>query len=309
MRTSWDWICRVLGHLSNVLDWFRPLVVRWRGGEPSRGQLDKTGLVQGAKPVVLGRYPDAVCLVRYPSLAHTLWRAQELTLFDRHRHLLGEPLADFGCGDGSFGSVLFPGIAFGIDNDPEALAACGNHPAYRQQVLATLNHIPLPTASVGSLVANSVMEHTLAPEALLGEIARVIRPGGVFMMTVPLMGFARHLSHYFGSYQSRRINQAYHHHNLWEESQWLDGLERQGLEPFVSTQYQGPVFTFVYHMLRLAGERGLGASSGFQEWFWKKIELKAVAMVRASVHGVHDGANLFVVARRGGFPASGQGNR
>lgn len=293
-----DLFYRIVGRVSNVLDLVRPLMVRLLGGKRRSDGHDKTGLVQGGRLVVLERFPGDVCLVRYGSLAHTLWRAQELTLIDRHRKYFEKPLADFGCGDGSFGAALFSKIDFGIDNDPEALTSCARQKAYENRILGSETKIPLPSGFLGSVVANSVLEHTRQPEASLAEISRLLRPGGFFVMTVPLLGFSRHLARYFGMTQSRKVNREYHHYTLVEAETWIQWLALAGFDVVVVRLYQGPTFTFWYRMLRLVGERGLGIIPSLQERIWQWASSKIVDRVRASVKGDKDGANLFVVARR-----------
>lgn len=289
---------QVVGRLSTLCDLLRPLAVRIRGEKRVSDGHDKTGLVQGERRVHLEHFPGEICLVRYGSLAHTLWRAQELTLIHRHRKFLERPLADYGCGDGSFGAALFSEIDFGIDNDLEALGFCDRHPSYVSRVLSLRDRVPLPTGSLGSVLANSVMEHTLHPEVWLKEISRLIRPGGVFMMTVPLLGFARHLARYFGWKESRRVNKEYHHYNLLEADQWLEWLRAFEFDPTVVLQYQPPSFSFWYRMLRLVEERGSGAFPGVQDRLWRWSRPKLLNMIGESVVGIKDGANLFVVARR-----------
>jgi SAM-dependent methyltransferase len=293
-----DVIRQLTGRASICFDLLLSLKQKLRGAKRKNDGYDKTGLVQGSRPLALEYFPGNVCLVRYESLAHTFWRAQELTLLNRHRAYLERPLADFGCGDGSFGASLFSKIDFGIDNDPEALAACQRQKAYGQGVLVSGLSIPLPSSSLGSVFANSVLEHTLEPETWFSEIGRLLRPGGVFMMTVPVLNFARHLTRYFGLSQSQKINRDYHHNNLVEPEKWLQSLERNQMDPFLVKLYQGPLFTYYYRMLRLVGPQGTGMIPFFQDWVWKKFNPKMVKMVEESVAGAEGGANLFVVARR-----------
>lgn len=174
-----DFAYQVAGRFSTVCDLVRPLILRLRGGGHVVDGHDKTGLVQGSRSARLEHFPGEICLVRYGSLAHTFWRAQELTLIHRHRNLLDRPLADFGCGDGSFAAALFSEVEFGIDNDSEALKVCGRQKAYLQRVLSSDEKVPLSSGPLGSVLANSVMEHTLNPEVWLKEISRLIRPGGL----------------------------------------------------------------------------------------------------------------------------------
>jgi SAM-dependent methyltransferase len=48
-------------------------------------------------------------------------------------------------------------------------------------------HIPLPDHTVDCAMATEVLEHCPAPEAVLREIRRVLKPGGVFFFTVPFL--------------------------------------------------------------------------------------------------------------------------
>jgi len=289
---------RAVGRLSNALNVFRPLMVRLRGeGRKSRGRFDKTGLVEGQRAVEILQFGEGVYLARYESLAHSLWRSQELTLVQRHKDLLQRPLVDFGCGDGSFAAAIFDAVDFGLDNDPEALDLCRRRQVYRKVALVS-NGIPLPTGEAGGVLANSVLEHTNDLDGTLREISRVTRQGGILILTVPIAGFARHLARFFGRREERRVNREHHHRHLFEVEEWLGILENHGFEPFVKTQYQSAEFTFWYRILRIAGKRGLGASSRIQNWLWNMAKPKMVELVRSSVRGVSDGANVFIVARK-----------
>lgn len=48
--------------------------------------------------------------------------------------------------------------------------------------------LPFPDAAFDAVVAIEVLEHTRAPYRVLGEIAHVLRPGGVFVFSVPNVG-------------------------------------------------------------------------------------------------------------------------
>jgi len=54
--------------------------------------------------------------------------------------------------------------------------------------LGEMTHLPLPNESVGCVVANMVLHHAPDPAAVLGEIRRVLTPGGLLL----LADLARH---------------------------------------------------------------------------------------------------------------------
>jgi SAM-dependent methyltransferase len=95
------------------------------------------------------------------------------------------PVLDIGCGDGHFGSVLFPdGADAGLDPGMADLAEARSRGIYRLLVAADSGEMPFPSASFGSVVSNCVFEHIPDVERTVLEIARVLRPGGVFACTV-----------------------------------------------------------------------------------------------------------------------------
>jgi SAM-dependent methyltransferase len=116
----------------------------------------------------------------------------------RHRWLVGllraEPdsrVLDLGCGTGNSLRVLAPsvrdGLAIGVDLLSEALrltAEALGRSAPAGLVRADLKH-PLPFADVSfdRVLCHNVLEFLPDPEALLREAHRVLRPGGLFVLS------------------------------------------------------------------------------------------------------------------------------
>lgn len=261
------------------------------GPPPARDALDRTGILvdPGARPRTLLRTRDLL-FADYESPAHTLWRAQELSLFLRHRGLIERPLLDFGCGDGSFASALYDEIDVGVDLDPDALRIARSLNLY-----GSLLTSPAQSPPVRTVIANSVMEHLDDPDGVLRDVARVLSPGGRFVATITLADFAAHVTRWFGRAESDRLNAQYCHRTLESAEAWLARLRRAGFDIELARRYQPPRFTFWYWTARALGPRALGRVIRRPTRFLAPMMARCV---RRSIRPTPDGANLFVVARR-----------
>jgi SAM-dependent methyltransferase len=97
----------------------------------------------------------------------------------------GKRVLDLGCRSGALTRHFLEGNSVvGLDVDPAALdkaAALGIEPV-RANVEEPL---PFEDASFDVVVAGELFEHLQVPDALVGEIRRVLRPGGVLAGSVP----------------------------------------------------------------------------------------------------------------------------
>jgi SAM-dependent methyltransferase len=112
-------------------------------------------------------------------------RPEREALFKRY---IGGPdrrVLDLGCRDGALTQAFLPGNeVVGIDADQDALAEAAKlgietHWADLDQPLE------LPNDRFDVVVAGELLEHLRDPQALVGEIRRVLRPGGTFVASVP----------------------------------------------------------------------------------------------------------------------------
>jgi SAM-dependent methyltransferase len=102
----------------------------------------------------------------------------------------GKRVLDVACGEG-YGTALLSRHAAsitGVDVSDKAIAhASATYASLPNATFtcASCTDMPLPAASVDLVVSFETLEHIDAHEAFLGEIARVLAPGGVLLMSCP----------------------------------------------------------------------------------------------------------------------------
>jgi SAM-dependent methyltransferase len=164
---------------------------------------------------------------------------------------LPRPILDIGAGDGHFASVTYPeALDVGVDPHFPSLVEAGGRAAYHWRVQADAAHLPHATASFGSAISNSVLEHIFQLDAVLSEVGRVLRPGAPFAITVPNPGYRADLSlpaslHRLGLHRPAEAYRAWFMRmsrtwNLLDERGWQDKLSAAGFEIVNSQRYFSP---------------------------------------------------------------------
>lgn len=181
-----------------------------------------------------------------PSFA--LWRAVELRLLATES--FPEPILDIGCGNGQFARFLFgPGReTIGLDLDWGDLRQAHRLGAYRAVLRADATALPFADAAFGSILANCVLEHIPDDEAVIAEAARVLRPGGRLVFTVPAPGLKGCLSMperlrargeaalaeaYLADFDRRLAHHHYHSRETWAAMLERHGLQVARLDPYL----------------------------------------------------------------------------
>lgn len=115
-----------------------------------------------------------------------LWRSIEAKALSTLE--FPSPMLDFGCGDGLFTEAIFgrqDGI-YGCDIAKGELPTARDSGVYRHGVqFADGHHLPYRDGAFGTVYSNSVIEHIPDPQNVLAELSRVLRPGGMLVLTVP----------------------------------------------------------------------------------------------------------------------------
>jgi SAM-dependent methyltransferase len=172
-------------------------------------------------------------------VALALERSVESTLFSRVKFI--EPVLDIGCGDGIFASLTFKNpITYGLDPNKRELICAKNSNAYENLICAYGDEIPLNSNSVGTVFSNSVLEHIQDLGPVFEDIYRVLKPGGLFVFTIP--------SERFDSYSNLNIifeklnlgfiamkyrnfyNSFWRHYNFMSKDDWIKWVTSYGFE-------------------------------------------------------------------------------
>lgn len=138
----------------------------------------------------IGYYPGN------PSQAY--WRAIEASLLQELEY--SAPMLDLGCGDGRFAAVLFGRLgikpASACDLSAVKTASAAARGVYEEVKTADILALPYPDAAFSTVFSNCVIEHIPDDVRALREAARVLRPGGHFIFTVPSENFTAVLPQY-----------------------------------------------------------------------------------------------------------------
>ena len=99
----------------------------------------------------------------------------------------GKAVLDAGVGEGYGAAMLAEtaASAVGVDIEPDVIDhAAAAYPTVRFQT-ADLVALPFPDASFDAVVSFQVIEHLQRPREFVSECARVLRPGGLLLLSTP----------------------------------------------------------------------------------------------------------------------------
>ncbi|HDS29578.1 MAG TPA: class I SAM-dependent methyltransferase, partial [Firmicutes bacterium] len=101
----------------------------------------------------------------------------------------GKKALDLGCGEG-YGSKMLAGraeSAVGVDIDDKAIAhAVENYQADNLKFVASdVCDLPFDDNEFDAVVSFEVIEHIVNPKRMLEEIARILKPDGILLLSTP----------------------------------------------------------------------------------------------------------------------------
>lgn len=228
---------------------------------------------------------------------------------------LPEPVLDLGCGDGHFATIAFDKpLAVGLDPWTGPVREAAGRRFYRLTIQSPGDRIPFQDASFASAISNSVLEHIPDVQAVLMELARVLRPGGLFLFCVPNHFFLKNLavSSFFdrlglqGLGNSYRLifNRISRHHHCDDPIIWQERLAMAGFSVERWWHYFSPSALHVLEWGHYFGLPSLVCKKLFGRWVLVRRKWN-LALTRAIVQRAYDeaseqelGSYTFYVARR-----------
>ena len=169
--------------------------------------------------------------------ATAVWRTGEIRELARASIPPGLGL-DLGCGDGKLTRVLSDEVGglrlVGLDVDPMETELARKTSIYERVHTTTAETIPEADRTFDYVVSVSVMEHILPLERVLVEVARVLKPGGTLIASVPSAGFHDCLRGPILPGTSRQeylraLDARVAHLRYWTIEQWRAALAAAGL--------------------------------------------------------------------------------
>ncbi len=151
--------------------------------------------------------------------------ARSFTPTDAHPRVL-----DLGCGPGNMLDGLTPyGDAYGTDYSADALRFCAGR-GHRRLFRADFRGLPVRSESFDLITCIDVLEHIEDDRAALVELSRVLRPGGLLVLSVPAFQFL------WGDHDT-----LYGHHRRYRTGEVRERLAAVGLEVTRATYFE-PLF-------------------------------------------------------------------
>lgn len=111
-----------------------------------------------------------------------------------HRALQGyvfHKVLDAGCGDGEIGRMLKERMradVYGIDISKKGVAIARKK-GLKPKVADMSKRIPFASNTFDLVISSATIEHVMNPDVFLKEIHRVLRPGGLVLISTPNLSF------------------------------------------------------------------------------------------------------------------------
>lgn len=193
---------------------------------------------------------------------HALWKTIEWRLFREYEY--PGPVLDLGCGDGIFAELVFDEpLRSGLDIRHGRVRQAHDADVYEVAVTGDATAMPYAGAQFGTVFSGCAMEHVPPMPLMLGEIRRVLKPGGYLITTVPSGYFSDYLwvpgvlrrwglkraATQYGKLIVRLLT-IFH---MYHPATWQRLLDAAGLELVEARHFLSPEATSLFDRLLIAG--------------------------------------------------------
>jgi ubiquinone/menaquinone biosynthesis C-methylase UbiE len=194
--------------------------------------------------------------IQVTPFALALWRSQEAMVIAKKYNELNNkfhwinvkeslkfrhPILDLGCGFGEFSGVFFEGqIEMGIDISLDDLIVANKINKYKKLVTADARYLPFKDKSFSTIVSISVLEHIPNMQKAIKEAYRVLKPGGIFIITMPTLELNNNLFYPsifkkigfidLADWYVNKYHQIFKHINILTEKKWVHIVEKSGFK-------------------------------------------------------------------------------
>ncbi len=193
---------------------------------------------------------------------HALWKTIEWRLFRKYSY--PDPVLDLGCGDGIFASQVFDQpLASGIDIRHRRVRKARRTRMYDLAVTGDATMMPYAAESFATIFSGCAMEHVPPMPQMLAEIARILKPGGRLITTVPSGYFPEYLFvptvlrriglGFAAARYDKLITRLLTIAHMYHPSTWERLLEEAGLELVEARHFLPRDTTAMFDRLLIAG--------------------------------------------------------
>lgn len=133
----------------------------------------------------------------------------------RHAPRLSGRMMDFGCGSKPYRDLFHVQEYVGVDIEVSGHASAHK----RADVFYDGQTLPFSDGCFDSILASEVLEHVFNLDMILAEMARVIRPGGIALITIPFAWDQHEVPYDFARYTEWGIKHLLERHGFSVEVQ------------------------------------------------------------------------------------------